>query len=527
MSNVVCPICAKQFPLTEIDKHVNECCDSISNPAPIENKTFPVFKSTMTPAEKPVILEKKRPAEQNDPGSEEDEYFNHFKRKKLQEEEDAKLAALLQNQLEQEKAQNKLIDHGNKDSDLALAMEMMEKEEQEYKRKIEEIQERDAKIAKELAEAENQKLESKKVEANEFEATLQIIKEESTRDKEQELLKTRQEKEKLQKELEKLKAEQKDVKNKKNALVEYPEYWKNQNEDFVVFDINANSDEWATVQARFSEALPGAVILTIQRNQNQDLWKWYYLKRKEIARKNKDGNEQYLFYESRGVVLNSYNNQFATMPYAGRKKKYPTQVANNNNNNNNAGKDNLDDLLKNGIDPRVADLNGTLGAGVYFTSNSSVADKYSTKNRGASKQMLLCRVALGDIGKGQANIRRPPEKGKGYRGAVNQYDAVPVTTGAAVILYDSTGHGDEYCIFENRQSYPEYIIEYDDGDGMQIDNNYRGNNNYNNNNYNNNNAYYNNYDDDDDGQQQYYPPNNNNNNNDGWFNGFRNYFGYK
>jgi len=200
-------------------------------------------------------------------------------------------------------------------------MEMMEKEEQEYKRKIEEIQERDAKIAKELAEAENQKLASKKVEANEFEATLQIIKEESTRDKEQELLKTRQEKEKLQKELEKLKAEQKNVKNKKNALVEYPEYWKNQNEDFVVFDINANSDEWATVQARFSEPLPGAVILTIQRNQNQDLWKWYYLKRKEIARKNKDGNEQYLFYESRGVVLNSYNNQFATMPYAGRKKK--------------------------------------------------------------------------------------------------------------------------------------------------------------------------------------------------------------
>jgi len=58
MSNVGCPICTKQFPLTEIDKHVNECCDSISNPAPIENKTFPAFKSTMTPAEKPVILEK-------------------------------------------------------------------------------------------------------------------------------------------------------------------------------------------------------------------------------------------------------------------------------------------------------------------------------------------------------------------------------------------------------------------------------------------------------------------------------------
>jgi len=319
------------------------------------------------------------------------------------------------------------------------------------------------------------------------------------------------------------------VHNKKNALVEYPEYWKNQNEDFVVFDLHPNSDEWVTVQAQFSEAIPGAAILTIQRNQNQDLWKWYYLKRKEIARKNynKDGNEQYLFYESRGVVLNSYHNQIAAIPYGGRRKKYATQAVNNNNNAN-TNKDDLDDLLKNGIDPRVADLNGTLGAGVYFTNNSSVANKYCTINRGASKKTLLCRVALGDIGKGQANIRRPPEKGKGgYKTVVNQYDDVPNAT-AAIVLYDSTGHGDEYCIFENRQSYPEYIIEYDDGDGMQIDNNYRGQNNYdnNNNNNNNNNRYYND-DYDDDGQPYYnYPPQQANNNN-GWFNGVRNYFGYK
>jgi len=313
------------------------------------------------------------------------------------------------------------------------------------------------------------------------------------------------------------------VHNKKNALVEYPEYWKNQNEDFVVFDLHPNSDEWVTVQAQFSEAIPGAAILTIQRNQNQDLWKWYYLKRKEIARKNynKDGNEQYLFYESRGVVLNSYHNQIAAIPYGGRRKKYATQAVNNNNNAN-TNKDDLDDLLKNGIDPRVADLNGTLGAGVYFTNNSSVANKYCTINRGASKKTLLCRVALGDIGKGQANIRRPPEKGKGgHKAIVNQYDDVAKATGA-VVLYDSTGHGDEYCIFENRQSYPEYIIEYDDGDGMQIDNNYSGQN-YDNNN-NNNNGYYNEYDDD--GQPYYnYPPQANNNN--GWLNGVRNYFGYK
>jgi len=57
MSNVSCPICTKQFPLTEIDKHVNECCDSASNPTPVENKTLPVSKGT-TISEKPVVLEK-------------------------------------------------------------------------------------------------------------------------------------------------------------------------------------------------------------------------------------------------------------------------------------------------------------------------------------------------------------------------------------------------------------------------------------------------------------------------------------
>jgi len=295
--------------------------------------------------------------------------------------------------------------------------------------------------------------------------------------------------------------------------VEYPEYWKNQNTDYVVYDVYAGTNEWVTVQTRFSEAMPGAVVLTIQRNQNQDLWKWYYLKRKEIARKSGDktGNEQYLFYESRGVVLNAYNNGIAVAPYAGarKKKRFETGVAN-------ATKDDLDDILKNGIDTRVADLNGLLGSGVYFAKDSSVADGHCTKNRGGSKKALLCRVALGDVGNGQQGLRRPPEKQKGWKNTIVQYDPfnydVPKTTGAAVSLYDSTGKGNEYCIFENRQSYPEYIIEYDDGGGnntMQVDH-YA-------------------YDDNDGGDGEYmydqynYPPPPPN----GFFNNVRTYFGYK
>ncbi len=56
--------------------------------------------------------------------------------------------------------------------------------------------------------------------------------------------------------------------------------------------------------------------------------------------------------------------------------------------------------------------------------------------------MLYCRVTLGSVGPGKHGLRRPPEKAKG-------------------VLYDSVGTPNVmYVIFDNNQSYPEYVIHY-------------------------------------------------------------------
>ena len=54
------------------------------------------------------------------------------------------------------------------------------------------------------------------------------------------------------------------------------------------------------------------------------------------------------------------------------------------------------------------------------------------------------RVTLGDVGKGKHGLRRPPTKG-------HKKDD----------LYDSVGNGSGvFVIFDNFQSYPEYIITF-------------------------------------------------------------------
>jgi poly [ADP-ribose] polymerase 7/11/12/13 len=60
------------------------------------------------------------------------------------------------------------------------------------------------------------------------------------------------------------------------------------------------------------------------------------------------------------------------------------------------------------------------------------------------KKMLMCRVALGEVGQGKHGLRRPPSK-PGKKGD----------------LYDSVSNGSNvFVIFDNHQSYPEYIVTF-------------------------------------------------------------------
>jgi len=59
--------------------------------------------------------------------------------------------------------------------------------------------------------------------------------------------------------------------------------------------------------------------------------------------------------------------------------------------------------------------------------------------------MLLCRIAIGKTTPGHAHLRRPPTDNTG-----NLYDSV----------YAQLSGDDIYCVFDNRQAYPEWVIEY-------------------------------------------------------------------
>ena len=110
-----------------------------------------------------------------------------------------------------------------------------------------------------------------------------------------------------------------------------------------------------------------------------------------------------------------------------------------------------------------------LSAGTYFAKNSGYSSEYSNKASRAAliqaeiryvqqqsakgqtscpafladgKAMLLCRVALGKAGKGNSSLLRPPPG----------FDSV---YGGMFVL-----RSDVFAVFDNNQSYPEYIIHH-------------------------------------------------------------------
>ena len=58
--------------------------------------------------------------------------------------------------------------------------------------------------------------------------------------------------------------------------------------------------------------------------------------------------------------------------------------------------------------------------------------------------MLLCRVALGKVGQGTSALRRPPPG----------FDSVSKS------IANGQQRNDIFAVFDNNQSYPEYILHY-------------------------------------------------------------------
>ena len=114
------------------------------------------------------------------------------------------------------------------------------------------------------------------------------------------------------------------------------------------------------------------------------------------------------------------------------------------------GTDSLDTvrgIAINNFDHRLSGKNATMyGEGVYFAKNAKYSHAYT---KPPDRFMFLARVLVGEFTKGERSYKRPPAK-----------------PGAAHELYDSCVDKvtcpSIYVVFDTKQYYPEFLIQYHD-----------------------------------------------------------------
>ena len=107
-------------------------------------------------------------------------------------------------------------------------------------------------------------------------------------------------------------------------------------------------------------------------------------------------------------------------------------------------------ICQQGFDWRLCGKHGTsYGKGSYFACRANYSHRYSNKLRfGGQNQMFLAKVLVGAFTVGNTSLHRPPPKDP-----LNPH-----------VLYDSccdnSANPALFVIFENGQSYPEFLITY-------------------------------------------------------------------
>lgn len=194
-----------------------------------------------------------------------------------------------------------------------------------------------------------------------------------------------------------------------------PDSWQPQTNNLEHFKIAEGSEEFNGIAAPFKKTLQqDATILSMHRIQNKNLWRFYALTRHRVASRNthKDANEMLLYHGARV-------------------------------------RENMNAIQEFGFDMRVA-RDGSAGIGIYFAVNSSYSNGgYVLRHPDGTKEMFVCRVAVGSHTQGKHGMKRPPPK-SGKKAEAGE-------------LYDSVHNGHPismYIVFDNNQAYPEYVIHY-------------------------------------------------------------------
>lgn len=191
----------------------------------------------------------------------------------------------------------------------------------------------------------------------------------------------------------------------------YPSTWQPQTLPFERFPVAEGSAEYKSLIDPFRDTLKmKAVIHSVERLQNETLWKFYALTRHKVACRNKGNPKEMLLYHGARV------------------------------------RENMNAIMEFGFDMRVA-RDGSAGIGIYFAVNASYSNGgYVLQNKDGSKEMFVCRVTVGSCVKGHHGLKRPPAKSASD--PENLHDSVH--NGVSVM----------YIVFDNFQAYPEYLIKY-------------------------------------------------------------------
>jgi len=87
---------------------------------------------------------------------------------------------------------------------------------------------------------------------------------------------------------------------------------------------------------------------------------------------------------------------------------------------------------------------GSIGDGIYFAVNASYSnnDPYVLKKTNHRRELFICQVLLGNSSQGSYGLKSP-------------------APGCHSLFLTNDNRNDQFCIFNNYQAYPEYIVQYD------------------------------------------------------------------
>lgn len=232
--------------------------------------------------------------------------------------------------------------------------------------------------------------------------------------------------------------------------------------EFEEVGLDLNGDEALSVLRRFKrDGMEDAEVVRVARVQNRRLWDEFAQRRARLTER--------LGGDPKAAVTHDI------LPGTQSEETEPDAHARDHACErylfHGAPQNVVDTILQTGVDFRLSQPTGAMGACAYFADQSAYSHSYCTMpvhsadahaiahavphptQQGVPLKMLLCRVLLGECTNGRPGLRRPPPKGDGTQ----LFDSVS-NSPQNVRNYGSRGC--MFGVFDNAQMYPEYIIEY-------------------------------------------------------------------